>query len=450
MRFGPRRFFRSPSLPLLGLAGPILCACTGGSDAPSGTGNRWESAGVEVSDSAGVRIVHSRGPSWGEGQGWTVPSQPELTVGILNGPEEYQLVDVAAAARRSDGSLVVVDRGSQTVRLYDSEGTYLKTLGGPGSGPGEFTAPVSLLVSVGDSVAIWDEALLRVTRFDSEGELANVKTVDWGRLANRLGMETVSKGGSPATKGKGVASGLFPGPMEPLEDGSLLVRLVEKTASVPPSGFHRPRSGALRVSEDLSVIDTLMFFGDAQRVSVEAPWGLQAVTPALAMQTRTAHRGNPPRICIGDQEGPEILCRDPDGGRTALRWVSEPIPPTGAEVAAWREETVRLYDLKLSRDQVLSMLDQVPLPEVRPAYSRILLDPAGNLWAERGPSAAGSSNTVDFLVFGLEGSLLGVVALPPIQVLEIGPDYVLGIHRDELEIQSVRVHVLRKDSKGAK
>ena len=96
------------------------------------------------------------------------------------------------------------------------------------------------------------------------------------------------------------------------------------------------------------------------------------------------------------------------------------------------------------------MLDQVPLPEVRPAYSRILLDPAGNLWAERGPSAAGSSNTVDFLVFGLEGSLLGVVALPPIQVLEIGPDYVLGIHRDELEIQSVRVHVLRKDSKGAK
>jgi hypothetical protein len=285
-----------------------------------------------------------------------------------------------------------------------------------------------------------------VTRFAPQGYLATLQTVDWGKVANRLGLEMMSKGWDSGAKGPGATSGLFPGPMEPLGNGAFLTRLVEKTEAIPPSGSHRPRSGALRVSEDLSVIDTLMFFGDTEQVSVEAPWGPFSVTPPGAKQTRIAHQGNPPRICIGDQEEPEILCFAPDGGRTAFRWVPEPVSMTEEEVNSWREATVRLLDLKLSRDQVLAMLDQVPAPEVRPSYSRILLDPMGNLWAERGPTGGMSGNSTDFLVFDPQGILLGVVTLPPVQILDIGSDYVLGVYEDELEIQYVRIHELRKPS----
>jgi hypothetical protein len=84
------------------------------------------------------------------------------------------------------------------------------------------------------------------------------------------------------------------------------------------------------------------------------------------------------------------------------------------------------------------------MPETRPPYYRILLDNAGNLWAERGPTAGRPGGSVDFLVFDPEGILLGVVALPPIQVLDIGDDYVMGVFRDELEIQYVHLYELRK------
>jgi len=389
------------------------------------------SASVEFSDSAGVKIVHSRGPRWRDGEAWAVSSEPQPTIGVLNGPEEYQLVDVSSAARQSDGDVVVVDRGARTVRLYDREGTFLKTLGGPGSGPGEFQDPGQVLVTAGDSVVVWDNSAYRITRFGPSGELVDVQTLDLGTIA------------------KAVEPPLYPGSMEPLLDGQVLVRLIEKTGKSPPSGFFRPPSGVLRVSGDLSVVDTLELFGDAEQITVDAPWGPFPVVPPQAKQTWITHQGNPPRICVGDQEGPEIVCFGPDGGRTSLRWVSEPASPTEIEVAAWREATVRLYDEKLSRDQVLEMLDQVPVPEVRPAYSQIILDQTGNLWAERGPTAGRALGSVDFLVFDPQGVLLGVVALPPMQVVEIGDDYIMGVYHDELEIEYLQVYELRKRSTSA-
>jgi len=403
--------------PLMGIV--AISACTSVAESFSS---------VEVSDSAGVRIVHSRGPRWTDGEAWWVSTEPKQSIGVLNGPEEYQFVEVSAAARRSDGKLVVVDRGSQTVRLYDREGTFIRTLGGPGSGPGEFQDPGQLLVTAGDSVVVWDNALFRITRFDPEGGLAGVQAVDLGTIA------------------KAIEAPLYPGAMEPLLDGSLLVRLVEKSGKDTPFGLFRQRSGALRVSEDLSVIDTLMFFGDLEQISVDAPWGQTAVAPPHAKKTWITHQGSPSRICIGDQEGPEIVCFGPDGNRTLLRWSSDPTPPTREEIAEWREASIRLYELKLGEDDILGMLDQLPIPAVRPDYSQITLDRLGNLWVELGPTTGATAPSVDHLVFDPAGALLGIVPLPPIQVLEIGDDYVLGVQHDELEVEYLQVYEIEKQS----
>jgi len=53
--------------------------------------------------------------------------------------------------------------------------------------------------------------------------------------------------------------------------------------------------------------------------------------------------------------------------------------------------------------------------------------------------------SIEYLVFDPTGALLGAVALPPIEVLEIGDDYVMGVYRDELEVQYLQVHELVKD-----
>jgi hypothetical protein len=402
------------------------------------------SVSVELRDSAGVRIVHTVTPGWPAGGSWSVSPEPRLVVGVLSGPEEYQFVSLASAARRGDGTLVVVDRGGRAVRAYDPEGVFLMTLGGPGSGPGEFTDPSALLITPGDSVVVWDQALLRATTFDPEGGLANVKTVDWGALAGGAGTGEGSRGGDLKTIPEKLTPVLYPGQIEPLPGGELLVRLIEKGGAGPPAGTFRLRSGALRASRDLARIDTLLLFPGEEQVLVDAPWGPYPVPPPRARRTAITHHGDPPKICIGDQEGPRITCLHPDGGRTEIRWDWEARPYSSADIATWREEMVRDYDLKLSRAQVMEMLDQAPLPGSRPAYAKIFLDPSGFLWVELGPKDGGAGGVLEFLVFNPEGVLLGLVETPPVDVLEIGKDHLLGVFRDEYEVEYIHVYDIQR------
>jgi hypothetical protein len=275
------------------------------------------------------------------------------------------------------------------------------------------------LVTAADSIVVWDNANYRITRFDAAGEFVGVHSVDRSRI------------------GKAIDPPLYPGTAELLTAGHILVRLVEKTKSWP-SGTFRPRSGALRVPADVSSVDTLMFFGGVEQVSVSAPWGEWAVAPALAKRTSTAVHATRSRACIGDQEAPEVVCFGPDATRTSIRWSSEAAPVTEPEVATWRDTTIGLYTLKVSEDDARRVLAQVAVPTVRPHYSRLVLDRAGNLWVEREPA--------HHLVFDPSGALLGLVVLPRLDVLEIGDDYVLGIYRDELEVEYLQVHEIVKRS----
>ena len=396
--------------------------------------NAETSPTTEGSDSAGARIVENHGPRWKPGEGWTVSAGPRLTMGVLDGSEEYQFVNVLAASRQSDGDLVVLDGGAQSVRLYDAGGKFLRTLGGAGSGPGEFVNPGQVLVTEEDSVIVWDNALFRLTRFDPAGELAEVRTVDLAAIAKAL---------DPP---------LYPGSIIPLADGRLLVRLLEKVltkgSAASSSWKPRARSGALIVSGDLSTIDTLSFFGDGEETTVEAPWGPQAIRAPFGKRSWIAHQGSPAKVCVGDQEAPEIECFGPGDDRMLLRWSwAAPPAPTDTEMEAWRDATLRLFGQKIAEDDILRMLDEVQIPATRPPYSQILLDRVGFLWVELGPSGEPASS-VDFLVFDQEGVLLGAVALPAIQVLEIGDDYLLGLHHDELEVEYLMVYALDKPRGG--
>jgi len=400
----------------------VLClfVAVGCSSAPE------SSSQAEVSDSAGLRIVHSRALKWERGEEWSVPFEPVLTIGTLNGSEEYQFVDVSDATRRTDGSLVVVDRGAKVVRIFDAAGDHLRTLGGPGSGPGEFQDPGTVLLTRGDTVAVWDSKLFRLTRFDEGGGLSGVETLDLGMIS------------------KAVNPPLYPGSVEPLSDGGFLVRLLEKSGKGSSSGSSQARSGVLRVAGDLGTIDTLMFFGDTTKITVDAPFGPFPVAPPLATGPGITHEGNPPRICIGEGTDPQIRCIGPDGETTLLRWDSEPRPVSEQEISKWRESNLDLFGQKLLENDVLQMLEQVPIPSVRPHYSQITLDQEENLWVSVGPTERTTSPSEDYLVFDPAGSLLGVTALPPIRVLEIGHDYVLGVYRDDLEVEYVHLYELRK------
>ena len=88
-------------------------------------------------------------------------------------------------------------------------------------------------------------------------------------------------------------------------------------------------------------------------------------------------------------------------------------------------------------------LSRISYPETKPAYSAMKASADGNLWVrdyvERGEGDAAQRWTV----FGAAGDLRGWVSTPPrFTVHDIGTDYVLGVGRDELDVERILLYPL--------
>ncbi len=101
---------------------PLTFACKGhrNSDTPS----------AEVRDSAGVRIVENHTARLA--LPWRVNHVPSLTIGSVEGDEDYDLHQVTGALRLGGGTVVVANSGTLELRFYDREGRHLRSVGGPG------------------------------------------------------------------------------------------------------------------------------------------------------------------------------------------------------------------------------------------------------------------------------------------------------------------------------
>jgi len=106
-------------LPFFG--GWNIGSCWGGGAPPPTT----------VTDSAGVEIVLGA-----PGKLPGVRVKEELRIGVAEGDGPYALNGVRSVATTSDGTLVVADGGSATVRVYTADGEFIRQFGGKGVGSG--------------------------------------------------------------------------------------------------------------------------------------------------------------------------------------------------------------------------------------------------------------------------------------------------------------------------
>ena len=136
----------------------MVAGCGGGE-------SRW--AGT-MSDSAGVTIVSNTDVGiWAPGEEWTF--EQEVSIGVQDGPPEYQFGSVHRIAVDSRGRILVLDGIAQHVQVYSPDGVYQQTIGAPGEGPGELRATMFLLVGPGDSLLIPDGQILRFNRYAPDG-----------------------------------------------------------------------------------------------------------------------------------------------------------------------------------------------------------------------------------------------------------------------------------------
>jgi len=95
--------------------------------------------------------------------------------------------------------------------------------------------------------------------------------------------------------------------------------------------------------------------------------------------------------------------------------------------------------------EIMDLLEGVEIPASKPAYSKLLIDQGGFVWAAEYYARGGPEGAVDWNVFAPNGEWLGSVETPArFNVFEVGPDYLLGVKRDEMGVEHVQILRLRR------
>jgi hypothetical protein len=165
-------------------------------------------------------------------------------------------------------------------------------------------------------------------------------------------------------------------------------------------------------------------------------WGV----PLGPSSAYTAHDS---LIYVGDNVRYGISVLRPDGSLVrSIRRAGEPPPVTDDMLARVKADFLEDVPPEQLAEQT-AIWDNFPRHERMPAYDDFTVDPDGNLWVMRARVLRSDPATAD--IFDSSGRLLGAVALPAnFTPFEIGSDYLLGIWRDEMDLQHVRMYSIRK------
>jgi hypothetical protein len=111
---------------------------------------------------------------------------------------------------------------------------------------------------------------------------------------------------------------------------------------------------------------------------------------------------------------------------------------TAADIARWSAAYVATA-LPVARSQFEETARLIPHPRAKPAFTHLLVDTSGRLWARE---FGYDGDRQVWAVFNASGAYLGQLSLPPdVRVVEIGHAHILAIATDDDLVQSLRVYV---------
>lgn len=379
-----------------------------------------------VRDSAGMTIVENQpGGGWPEDEGWRLSDQPVLDIGVFEGGDVYQLHNAVDALRLSDGRIVVANAGTHELRFYASDGSHVRSVGRQGGGPGEFEQISRLDRLAGDTIAVWDSEALRLSSFAPDGEF--VRSV------------------SPALAGQGIGQehhGTF-------GDGSFVLRPAFVTSVLAGGdGLRRDTTAYTRYDGTNGAFLDTIAVTPGREVFVQPSGDLFSVS--IMPFGRASHlsvHGDHAYVGVSDRF--EIRVVDSDAMiRRIIRVDTELTPVTDADVRRYAQANAadklppeERDDPDAVRTMIQTMLRR-PRPETFPTFNALVVDDVGVLWV-RESERPGSEGPEHWIVFDTDGRLLGTVQMPRgFQVLQIGPDFVLGQARDNLDVERIRLFEL--------
>ena len=374
---------------------------------------------VTERDSAGVAIVENQIDTAAARAGWAIDPAPTLTIGGLDAPEAEQLFRVSGGRRLADGRIVLADGGAAEIRVYGADGALVVAHGGKGEGPGEFQEPKLACVLGGDSLVVYDSRLRRVSL---------VHAVSGFVRSYPVGTEG---GGFPVAIGITGEGGLAVG-------GGMFF----SSESGFPTGAVRPNSRYVILTPDGSVRGDL---GDVPAAEMFARTSGNAFSASgLPFGRVTAAAIGPDRLWLGTGDAWEIGAYTLDATLTRIVRFDRPQPPV---TDALRDANLaeRLEDVEDDDEarEIRSLFRDMPSPEKVPPYQTMVVDALGFLWI--GEYMLPGERARTYTIVDADGRAVGRVTMPVRTApLDIGRDYLLGLTRDELDVEQLTVWRLRR------
>ena len=346
----------------------VLGACAGGGQ-PGHTFEVVEEDGIPVA-------VSSEIPKFG-GELFTyekilvIRPDPDNRESLLYRPEFFTM--------GNDGLYYVADRGNHRVAVFDADGSFVRTFGREGEGPGELRNPY-LLSLQGDRVFVFNG---RTTVFRTDGTYIDVLSFPGGRFA------------------------------QPAGDGSLFV---EDTMRGGPDGEYMTYSARARIvdasGEVVATIETPMI-----RTASLAVFGGAAgafFRPGGEILTTT---GMEPEIAWYDLDGRMVR-------KARIDLPPEPVTETDKAAVAelWDRliENVASVDGETAGRNLEALKASIIYPQSKAYWERPVIDDIGWLWLpapvpDTGMSSMGSVPIEAqpwFRVLDADGEFIGVTEWP--------------------------------------
>lgn len=118
----------------------------------------------------------------------------DLRIGSVDDPDA-SLTHFRGVAIGSEGEILIPQEVTGRIRVYGSDGVFMRAFGGKGEGPGEFLS-MSAMGWIGDTLWVHDYRQSRVSLFSADGSFITSRTVVPGGLEHPYSPGTVASLGA--------------------------------------------------------------------------------------------------------------------------------------------------------------------------------------------------------------------------------------------------------------
>jgi len=284
-------------------------------------GDRLEFAPWAAPLPEGAEIKEYRGVPLDARDGHRIELVEDLVIGGRNDDPNYSFSGVRDLAVDGEGRIYVLDGGNSRVQVFNADGAFLQTFGGPGQDPGHLAQPSNIAV-VGDRVVVNDIGNARLSVWGLDGRHQGDHTSPVPRFATTqmTGMSPgifvtmhSSPGVVPGTSLQVIAAysveGLeltryasLPGP-QPFRIGSLVT--LSAMGAVP--GFATTPTGEVYVTPSREYQVLSMDVAGRPRWALRVAWSRQALTDEQKEMMLDSFRERVPDLDPSAAEWPDKL-----------------------------------------------------------------------------------------------------------------------------------------------